>query len=127
MDAPNPARILAHRRGFGHIQDWEADAACQGTDLSIWFGDADQTRRSKEQTAQAKAICASCSVLDACRDWAITSRIPFGFVGGMNERERIRERKRRAIPQRHWHDDTLGDTRPRSHGRVVQGTVHYPD
>jgi WhiB family redox-sensing transcriptional regulator len=95
----NGAARLAndHHRvfGWGAIADWESRAACRDTDISIWFGsDVSVERgerrpyRSKEQTLAAKTICASCPVLDQCREWALRTRFPFGVVGGWTERER---------------------------------------
>jgi WhiB family redox-sensing transcriptional regulator len=81
--------------GWGQVADWEAEAACKDTDIAIWFGsDVSVERgerrpyRSREQTLQAKAICASCPVLAECRSWALSTRFPFGVVGGWTERER---------------------------------------
>jgi WhiB family redox-sensing transcriptional regulator len=79
--------------GWGLSQKWEEQAACQDTDLDLWFGRESDERgkrpfRTKEQTAQAKAICISCPVLDECRQWSMESGFPFGIVGAMTEAER---------------------------------------
>jgi WhiB family transcriptional regulator, redox-sensing transcriptional regulator len=81
--------------GWGQVADWESRAACRDTDIRIWFGsDVSVERgerrpyRTKEQTTEAKRICAGCPVLSECRAWALESRIPFGILGGMSERER---------------------------------------
>jgi len=82
-------------KGWGMPEPWEDEAACQDTDLDIWFGTEDEARgrrafRTKEQTDQAKAICARCPVLDSCRQWAMQTGFPFGIVGMMSEAERKR-------------------------------------
>ncbi len=43
-------------------------------------------RLSRER--RAKAICASCPVLESCLDYALTIREPHGIWGGLNEMER---------------------------------------
>jgi WhiB family redox-sensing transcriptional regulator len=43
-------------------------------------------RLSRER--RAKAICASCPVLEPCLDYALTIREPHGIWGGLNETER---------------------------------------
>lgn len=113
MEEPVPGRVMgsfagrgsaygtggngAHRssllHGWGMPQPWEEQAACQDTPIELWFGierdpGIKKSFRTQEQSAQAKAICASCPVLDECRSWALESRIPFGIVGGLTERER---------------------------------------
>jgi WhiB family transcriptional regulator, redox-sensing transcriptional regulator len=79
--------------GWGLPQPWEKQAVCQDTPIELWFGAErpfgdKRQQRTKGQTAQAKAICARCPVLDACRQWTLESRIPFGIVGGWTEAER---------------------------------------
>jgi len=43
-------------------------------------------RLSRER--RAKAICASCPVLELCLDYALRIREPHGIWGGLNELER---------------------------------------
>jgi WhiB family transcriptional regulator, redox-sensing transcriptional regulator len=81
--------------GWGMFNEWKNQAACQDTDIRLWFGDehapkVKKASRSKEQTAQAKEICAACPVLQECREWALRVRLPFGIVAGMTEVERLR-------------------------------------
>jgi WhiB family redox-sensing transcriptional regulator len=84
----------AHHRldGWGMLNAWEERAACKDTPLELWFGDEHpfgiKKSRTKQQTAQAKAICASCPVLSECRSWALETQIPYGIVGMMTEAER---------------------------------------
>jgi WhiB family transcriptional regulator, redox-sensing transcriptional regulator len=88
-------------RGWGTLMDWEKEAACHDTPLELWFGSERPfgvrgASRTPAQTAQAKAICASCPVLESCRSWALETGIPFGIVGGLSEMERRRLRKASA-------------------------------
>jgi WhiB family transcriptional regulator, redox-sensing transcriptional regulator len=87
-------------------EPWEQEAACKGSDIELWFGTErpplhdKRAIRSKQQTREAKAICARCPVLDECRQWAMESGIPFGLVGMMTEPER----KRLSVQdQTAWH------------------------
>ena len=36
----------------------------------------------------AKAICATCPVLEQCREYALSAHEPYGIWGGMTEEER---------------------------------------
>ena len=72
---------------------WRQKAACRGVDPDIFFPVSD------EDAADAKAICASCSVRQACLEWALSVREKDGVWGGATERERrriIRRRRRSA-------------------------------
>jgi WhiB family redox-sensing transcriptional regulator len=80
--------------GWGTLADWESEAACHDTPIEWWFGEEKPFGvkgggRTPAQTRQAKAICSTCPVLDSCRQWALESRVPFGVLGGMTERERL--------------------------------------
>lgn len=74
---------------------WEerANPNCKNTPIELWFGTETPlggrgSGRTVSQTRAAKAICAVCPVLEECRAWALESRVPFGILGGMTERER---------------------------------------
>lgn len=69
--------------------DWQADAACRGTDTDVFFP------RSDDDAGEAKAICAGCPVGEACLEWAITTRQPEGVFGGLTPTERHRVVRRR--------------------------------
>jgi WhiB family redox-sensing transcriptional regulator len=103
--APHNIRPGGHGLGFGLINDWEQQAACKDTPISLWFGDERQLGdkgpiRTREQVEQAKAICVRCPVLDDCRRWAMESRIPHGLIGMMTERERkgLWDKSEAALP-----------------------------
>lgn len=69
--------------------DWQYAGACRQLDTELFFhpeGERGSSRRSR--AAGAKAVCASCPVLEQCREHALASREPYGVWGGMTEEER---------------------------------------
>jgi WhiB family redox-sensing transcriptional regulator len=86
---------------------WMSRGACRGEDPDIFFpvGNAGP---ALTQTAEAKAVCARCPVMDACLDWALSRPERSGVWGGMSgeERDAIRryggsdEAVRRAVLER---------------------------
>lgn len=72
--------------------DWRADAACRGLDPSIFFPRAD------DDAADAKSVCATCPVAEACLEWALATRQPDGVWGGLTpiERHRLVRRRQKA-------------------------------
>jgi WhiB family redox-sensing transcriptional regulator len=78
-------------------QTWMEDAACAGC-VDLFFappGEREQSRLQRE--AKAATICAGCSVIEQCRDYARGSG-QLGFWGGENDESRAewRRRARRA-------------------------------
>ncbi|HWG75033.1 MAG TPA: WhiB family transcriptional regulator [Acidimicrobiales bacterium] len=72
---------------------WRQRAACRGVDPDIFFPVSD------EEAEEAKAICAGCSVREACLEYALANREYDGVWGGATERERrrlIRQRRKSA-------------------------------
>ncbi|MBA2414525.1 MAG: WhiB family transcriptional regulator [Geodermatophilaceae bacterium] len=74
------------------IWDWQLRGACRGRDTVLFFHpDGERgTARARRQEA-AKAVCATCPVLDACRHHALAVHEPYGVWGGMSEEERSRQ------------------------------------
>lgn len=64
--------------------DWQAEAACAGMGTTIFFGERGDSR----PVAEAKAICARCTVTDKCLQWAIDTGSRIGVFGGLTPRER---------------------------------------
>ena len=56
------------------------DGLCAETDPALFFPDDGDTRA-------AKAVCARCHILTACRDYAIEHGERWGVWGGLSERE----------------------------------------
>ena len=66
---------------------WTGNAACRGQN-ELFFapaGERPETRMVRE--AKARAVCATCTVLTPCREWARENR-EYGFWGGESEEER---------------------------------------
>tara|TARA_R100001244_G_scaffold9089_1_gene11230 strand:- start:58 stop:339 length:282 start_codon:yes stop_codon:yes gene_type:complete len=68
---------------------WMVDAACAGADPNLFFPDHGRP------ATEAKAICAGCAVRSACLDFALQSHERFGIYGGLTEKERRVEARRR--------------------------------
>lgn len=69
---------------------WQVRAACKGPQSSMFFPPAHFERKDDRERREnaAKAICSSCSVKEACLDFALGIREPHGIWGGLNESER---------------------------------------
>jgi WhiB family transcriptional regulator, redox-sensing transcriptional regulator len=73
----------------GERPHWQARAACRGRgELFFAVGRDPETAAAK---AEAKAICESCPVLDACREYGQSEK--FGVWGGMSLQDRKRVRR----------------------------------
>jgi WhiB family transcriptional regulator, redox-sensing transcriptional regulator len=71
------------------LWEWQLDGSCRTADPRLFFhpeGERGPARRDRD--AAAKAVCASCPVLQQCRRHALTVREPYGVWGGMTEDER---------------------------------------
>jgi WhiB family redox-sensing transcriptional regulator len=69
--------------------DFFAEAACEGADTSVFFPVSDTF------AGEAKAICATCPVAEACLEYAISTRQSDGVWGGLTAVERHRLLRRR--------------------------------
>lgn len=78
--------------------DWRSKAACLTVDPELFFP-IGNTGPAIVQTAEAKAVCATCSVQQTCLQWALDNNQDSGVWGGMSEEER-RALKRRAARAR---------------------------
>lgn len=68
--------------------EWQADAACRGADPALFFPDG---QMGHWQTQEAKAICATCPVVEPCLAYATVTGAE-GIWGGLTERERHSQR-----------------------------------
>jgi len=69
--------------------EWQMLGSCRGEDTELFFhpeGERGPSRANRE--ASAKAVCATCPVLQECRTHALLSREPYGVWGGLSEHER---------------------------------------
>lgn len=72
---------------------WEADAACKDHPTDLFF--PTETSPAYQATI-ARSICNTCTVRDACLDAALRRNELYGIWGGLNIKERRRERRRRG-------------------------------
>jgi WhiB family redox-sensing transcriptional regulator len=88
----------------GESEDWKDHGACRGTPYGMFYPILPGGRRSTDdyetQVAHCKVICAGCPVAATCREWALTTREPWGIWGGLTEDERYREYRRRGRAKR---------------------------
>jgi WhiB family redox-sensing transcriptional regulator len=71
------------------VWEWQAQGACRGLDTQLFFHpEGERGPRRAHREATAKAICATCPVLVACREHALAVREPYGIWGGLSEHER---------------------------------------
>ena len=78
--------------------EWQYQGACRDLDTELFFhpeGERGSTRRRR--AAGAKAICATCPVIEQCREYSLRAQEPYGIWGGMTEEERREEVQRRRI------------------------------
>ena len=69
--------------------DWQLDGACRGLSPEMFFHpnrERGPSRRTRE--SDAKAVCATCSVLVECRSHALAIPELYGIWGGLGEEER---------------------------------------
>ena len=69
--------------------EWQFDGACRSMDPEMFFhpdGERGPRRRNRENAA--KAVCATCPVIAACRTQALAVAEPYGIWGGLSEDDR---------------------------------------
>ncbi len=70
--------------------------ACHGTDLGLFFGADDESDEDRDnREAAAAAVCRQCPVRIQCLNYAVGRPERYGVWGGMGEKERALERRRR--------------------------------
>lgn len=72
------------------LWEWQFDGACREADPTLFFhpeGERGAARRRRAEAA--KAVCASCRVLEQCRRQSLSVREPYGVWGGLSEDERV--------------------------------------
>ena len=70
--------------------EWQFQGACRDLPSEMFFhpdGERGPRRRNRENTA--KAICATCPVIQACREQALAAHEPYGIWGGLSEDDRL--------------------------------------
>lgn len=71
--------------------DWRLDAACIEVGPDLFFPEAGGI------AADAKRVCAGCTVRVPCLEFALAHRIPDGVFGGLSDGERRRVRRQRRL------------------------------
>ncbi len=76
------------------VWEWQFQGNCRHMDPALFFhpeGERGPTRQRRDDAA--KSICATCPVIEACREHALLAREPYGIWGGLtvDERNRIIE------------------------------------
>ena len=69
--------------------EWTKNALCRGMDTDLFFPPTGR------RPTQAIATCDKCSVKNDCLEWALANHVHWGVWGGMTERDRFREKRRR--------------------------------
>ena len=80
------------------VWEWQLQGSCRGADPDLFFhpeGERGPARAGRETAA--KAICASCPVLQQCAAHALAVREPYGVWGGMSEEDREARYGRRRL------------------------------
>lgn len=77
------------------MSDWRHFAACREEDPELFFP-VGTSPAALDQTAEAKAVCHRCPVMDQCLQWALAANQEVGIWGGLDEGER-RAMRRRAV------------------------------
>jgi WhiB family transcriptional regulator, redox-sensing transcriptional regulator len=88
----SPAMTLWELLGLGTPEqtEWMRDGLCAQTDPEEFFPDKGSSPRA------AKAVCATCPVIDECLSYALEHNERFGIWGGTSERERRALRRDQA-------------------------------
>ncbi len=70
--------------------EWQYQAACRSLPSEMFFHpDGERGPRRLARETAAKAVCAQCSVIAACRDHALSVGEAYGIWGGLTEDERL--------------------------------------
>lgn len=78
--------------------EWQFEGACRDLDPEMFFHpDGERGPRRRNRDNAAKAVCATCPVIQQCREHALAVQEPFGVWGGLTEEERTTILARRGI------------------------------
>jgi len=84
------AEISRLPKPIADLWQWQYSGACQSLPTEMFFhpdGERGPRRRNRENAA--KTICASCPVIQQCREHALSVQEPYGIWGGLTEDERL--------------------------------------
>lgn len=69
---------------------WQNSGACRDLPSEMFFhpdGERGPNRRNREN--KALAVCATCPVIQQCRNQALVIQEPYGIWGGLTEEDRV--------------------------------------
>lgn len=89
-------QVLPRPVGLSLAQDldteisWDQHAQCRSHDPTLFFGPNrfEPKRERLAREAEAKAVCATCPCIRACREHAIETGELYGVWGGLGETDR---------------------------------------
>jgi WhiB family transcriptional regulator, redox-sensing transcriptional regulator len=83
-------RTVAALAGAAAEDTWDLGAACRAEDPMLFFGPNrfEPKRERLAREAEAKAVCAGCPSLRACREYALAQGELYGVWGGLGENDR---------------------------------------
>lgn len=71
--------------------EWQWQGSCMGADSAVFFSpEAERGLKRQRREDRAKAVCATCPVIEQCREHALAVQEPYGVWGGLTEAERSR-------------------------------------
>lgn len=81
--------------------EWRAAARCRRDDAEHFFAPAHFERKPEKDAREgaARAVCGACPVRRECLEHSLARREPHGIWGGLNELERHRLARKRALEQ----------------------------
>lgn len=83
------AQTAAALEPMVEVWEWQQEGACRQASPDTFFHPEGERGPSRERRVErAKAVCATCPVLQTCRDHALRVREPYGVWGGLTEDER---------------------------------------
>lgn len=92
--------------------DWMDHGACRDEDPDLHFPIGETSKADRRQITEAKQVCATCPVLEQCREFGMDE--PHGIWGGLSEQER---REMRSATSRHRSLTVIdGDAEPSTPG-----------
>ena len=70
--------------------EWQYEGSCRTMPSEMFFHpDGEQGPRRRNRENAAKAVCASCPVIQQCRAHALAVQEPYGIWGGLSEDDRL--------------------------------------
>jgi WhiB family transcriptional regulator, redox-sensing transcriptional regulator len=81
---------------------WRGQAACRRDTATVFFPPSHFEHKPEKDARenQARSLCRQCPVQQDCLDYSLTVQEPHGIWGGLNELERRRLIRKRALTQR---------------------------